>query len=512
MKKMIALLLALLMVLGMVACGAQEPAEEPAADTPAVEEPADAPADAPADTPAEEPAEAREHVTLKFYNRVNEQPDQEVVFAAINEYLEEKLNTTVEWGFLGGTFSDKVSVMINSGEEYDAVWTSNWQNDYATNVARGAYVDITDMLADFPALYASMPEGFWEATKVNGRIYAVPCQQIAARTPSMVVMTEYADAYGLSREQQNEMTKALDYEEYLQFCLDNYGAKCGGIEPASVDLYCGYELLNGPTSAIAVKIGDPTCTVVNLYATEEYKALCEEMAYLYSKGLVEPICFTDREFMSAELVSGRISMHIGGTFKPGGEVEDSNLSGIEVRHSPNGAPLMTTGAIIATMWGISTTSAHPDRVLEVMELLCTDAYLMNLISYGIEGTHYTVGEDGLAQLAENSGYNHGQSWAMGNTFLTYPLVGMTPTVWEETYDLNANAEVSTLIGFTMDITPVELEVTNVSGVYETYKAVAAGELPVEETLAEFNAKLEDAGIDTLIAEAQAQVDAFLTNK
>ena len=104
MKKLIALLLALVMVLGLVACGntnapAEEPADKPA-DAPAVEEPV---ADEPADAPAEEPAEEREHVTLKFLSRVNEQPDQDTVFAAFNEYCEEKLNTTVEWQFLGGT-------------------------------------------------------------------------------------------------------------------------------------------------------------------------------------------------------------------------------------------------------------------------------------------------------------------------------------------------------------------------------------------------------------------------
>ena len=514
MKKLIALLLALLMVMSLVACGAKAPAEEPAdepADAPAVDAPADEPAEEPADEPAEEPAEEREHVTLQFYNRCPEQPNEDYVWGVLNEYLEEKLNTTVEWHFLGGTFSDKVSVMINSGEYYDAVWTSNWQNDYATNVARGAYLDLTELLNDYPAMYESMPEGFWEATKISGKIYAVPCQQIAARTPHMNVITEYAEAFGMTLEDQFTRKNMVDFEDYLQFCKDNYGALGSAPEASEWALYCGYEFLAGQTGCVAIKNDDPTCTVVNFYATPEFKAMCEEMVYLYSKGLIDDAAFEDTDYLRSNMISGRISLKCGGTYKPGGDVEDSNSYGIQMRHSPHGTSLLTTGGIIATMWGVSANTEHPDRVMEVLELLCTDSYVMNMLSYGIEGENYTV-TDGLVEMIPDSGYNPGASWALGNTFLTYPMVGMPVTVWEDTYELNATADVSKIIGFTIDISPVELEVTNVTNVYEQYKNVINGNLPLEETLAEFNAKLEDAGIQTLIAEAQSQIDAFLASK
>ena len=511
MKKWIALFLSLVLLLSLAACGGAPAVEEPAdqpVDVPAVEEPADAPADEPAEAPAEE----REHVTLSFYARVNEQPDEATVFAAFNEYCEEKLNTTVEWNFLGGTFSDKVAVMINSGEQYDAVWTSNWQNDYATNVARGAYVDLTDMLVDYPELYASMPQGFWDATKIEGRIYAVPCQQIAARSPAMSVITEYAEAFGMTREQQLEKHRLADFEEYIQFCFENYGAKVQPYSFSNIDRVCGYEFLNGQTSAIAVKVGDPECKVVNLYATEEFKESCNEMAYLYEQGWLDPDLELNTDYMRSEMIAGRVSLTCGGTFKPGGEAEESNTYGIGMRQTPMGETLMNTDAIIATMWSISSTSEHPDRALEVLALLSTDAYAMQLISFGVEGVHYTVNGEGFMEIIPDAGFNPSQSWAMGNVFLTTPMVGQPANVWEETAELNANANVSTLIGYTFSVANVEAEVTNVTGVVEEYKAVACGGLPVEETLEAFNAKLEAAGIDVLIAEAQAQIDAFLASK
>ena len=508
MRKMIALLLALLMLFGMVACGTQKTtdasvADEPIPEAPTVDTPAEIPTDEPAETPVEE---EREHVTLEFYSRCTEQPDQDAVFAAFNKYCEEKLNTTVNWHFLGGTFNDKVSVMINAGDPYDVVWTSNWSNDYATNVARGAYADLTDLLANEPELVASMPEGFWDATRINGRIYAVPCQQIAARTPAMTVTAEYALAFGMDHDTSRKTY--YDFEDFIQFAFDTYGAKAAPVAEAVMGEYCGYEFLNGQASAAAVKYGDPSATVVNFYATEEFKALCEEMRYFFEKGQLEPLAFTDIDLKYAEIISGRVSLYADGTYKPGGEIESSNSRGITLHQTPHDTSYLTTSSVIATMWAISASSQYPDRALEILSMLSTDPYAMNLISWGIEGVHHTL-EDGFMVMTENGGYNPSASWALGNVFLTHPMKGQPATVWEETAEINASAEVSALIGFNVDITNVETEITNVVSVFEQYKTVASGSLPVDETLAEFNAKLEDAGMNTILSEFQTQVDAFL---
>lgn len=65
------------------------------------------------------------------------------------------------------------------------------------------------------------------------------------------------------------------------------------------------------------------------------------------------------------------------------------------------------------------------------------------------------------------------------------------------------------MGFSYSISNVEAEATNVSNTVESYLSVTTGELPVEDTLKEFNEKLKIGGIDTMIADAQAQIDAFL---
>lgn len=57
-----------------------------------------------------------------------------------------------------------------------------------------------------------------------------------------------------------------------------------------------------------------------------------------------------------------------------------------------------------------------------------------------------------------------------------------------------------------------MEVTNVSKVVKEYESLVGGELPVEETNAEFLEKLNVAGIDKVMAEMQKQIDEFLASK
>ena len=504
MKKIVVWLLVLTLLLGLSACA--KSSEKPQT-TPPEQQPTEEKTD---ENNVEQPAEPeteREHVTLKFYQRVSEQPDQEVVFAELNKYFEEEFHTTVEWQFLGGTYNDKISVIINSGEEYDACFTSDWKNPYLTNVSRGAFLDLTDMLADYPDLYQTIPEDFWEAVKVDGRIYGVPNQQIAARSPALVLNNEYMNAFGWTAEDMGKVEKLLDLEEYAQFCLDQYGAKFYGVEAANMAQYCGYETLNGPAGAVAIKIGDPEAKVVNLYETEEFKNLCQEMAELYAKGLTNPELLLDTSLANNEIMAGRVSGYIKGTYKPGGSEYATSQYSLPLTMAALGEPILTTSGITATMWGISTTSKHPDRALEIIEALETDPYVLMTIAFGLEGVHYDI-VDGFMVKRPDSGYSV-QDWSFGNVFLGMPEQGTPADVWTQTAELNASADRSVLLGFSYSIDNVEAEATNISNVYATYMAVITGELPVEETLEEFNSKLKVAGIDDVIADAQAQIDAFL---
>lgn len=497
-KRILSMLLAATMVLSMFGCGASEETTTVKEESSTVEEA----------TEATEVAQ-QEPVTLKFHTSAPEQKDQQAVFDELNKYFQEKYNTTVEWTFMGGEYEDKIGVIIGSGEEYDACFTSNWKNDYLTNVEREAFVDISGMLADYPALYASMPEAFWDAATIKGGIYAVPNQQITARQIATTIPTEYLEGTGYTAADIESAESLLDLKGYLEAAKENYGALFGGIEWDQLAYYLGYEMLGSVDLGIGVKYGDSK--VVNVYDTEEFKQVCKELAELQKMGLYDDQQAVDLDYALSQRTAKRSSITYGGTMKPGGDVETSQRYGYPCTQTGSGTAYLTTGGILATMWGVSSTSQHPDRVLQILELLATDPYVMNLISYGIEGVHYEFIDDAKTTIRsiEDGGYAPSYSWAFGNVFLTHVYEGQPTDVWEQTAELNATAEVSPLMGFSYSMANVEAEAANIVNVVQSYKGIMTGTLDVDATQKEMVEKMNVADMEAVIADAQAQIDTFL---
>lgn len=451
-----------------------------------------------------------EVVRLKIHNMIPEQADQKEVMEKVNEYTREKIGVEVDYVFHGGSYADKIQVIIASGEEYDACFTSNWLNPFNTNVAKGAFLDIKDMLPEVaPKLYETLPEAFWEAATVKGGIYAVPNQQIAARQMVGEMPKEYADAAGVTAD---DIHNLVDCKDYAQYALDKFGAKVGGVAFAQAAEYSGYEYISDYAAAGVIKMGDDSAKVVNYYDTDEWRELIKESIALNEAGLLDGQCAYDAEYKENQRIAKKVSINFGGTYKPGGEIEATQRNGWEaVNARINVEPLMSTNSIIATMYAVSATSKHPEETLKYLELVNTDPYLMNLLSYGIEGKHYEKVSDNVIAPIPDSGYSHGQSWALGNVFNTYVLEGMPDDVWEQTAELNDSAKRSVLLGFSFDPEPVKMQIANVSNVVKEFSSLVGGELPVEKN-DEFVEKLKVAGVDEVIAEMQKQVDEFMASK
>ena len=75
-----------------------------------------------------------------------------------------------------------------------------------------------------------------------------------------------------------------------------------------------------------------------------------------------------------------------------------------------------------------------------------------------------------------------------------------------------NAVQSPAFGFVFDSSSVKTEVSAVGNVITQYfNALTNGELDPDIYIDEFNAKLKDAGVETIIAEKQKQLDAWKAN-
>ena len=140
------------------------------------------------------------HVNLKWFINQSQPEGFKEVMEAANEHLKEKLNVTLDLQCIeGGDFESKVQLALAAGEPVDIIWTSNWSNKYEPNVAKGAFIAIDEYLElpELAELKNYYSEGIWDASKVNGKIYGVPMEQIFHNQAGFSFMTEIAEKYGL---------------------------------------------------------------------------------------------------------------------------------------------------------------------------------------------------------------------------------------------------------------------------------------------------------------------------
>lgn len=220
--------------------------------------------------------------------------------------------------------------------------------------------------------------------------------------------------------------------------------------------------------------------------------------------------------MNAELKSNRVIARARGVYKPGVEVQEAVQwgPGVELVSTMLGEEaLLTTSGLTASINAIPATSKNPERAMMALELVNNNAELFNLLAYGIEGQHYEKIDDNTIRQTATDKYA-GIPWMMGNTFNAYVMEGSPADINEATIEFNNTAMPSKALGFTFDIEPVKTQAAQVQTVVDEYlPALNCGAVEnVEESLAEFNSKLEAAGINDMVAEAQTQIDAWKAAK
>ena len=204
--------------------------------------------------------------------------------------------------------------------------------------------------------------------------------------------------------------------------------------------------------------------------------------------------------------------------KPGIKAQETSLCGQPVTIFQTGNDYISSTSVASFPWCIPYTSSNPEAAMTYLNEIYTNPDLQNILAWGIEGTHYVIGEDGLATYSEgvdasNSGYNHSMGWLMPNQLITHVWEGNTPDLWERMETFNAEAQVSAANGFTFDSTNVANEMTAVQNVYNEYLAsLEYGFVDPATGIPEMNEKMMNAGLQKIIDEKAAQLEAWALEK
>lgn len=451
-------------------------------------------------------------INLVWYTIGTPQKDAELVEEELNKYLLEKINATVDMKLLDwGEYSQKMQVKVGAGEDFDIMFSCSWANDYATNVAKGALMPLNDLLEEQGSgIIDTVSPLFLEGAKIGGEIYATPTNKELGWQAVWILNKDLADKYNVDVK---NLTTLESLEPYLKTIKENEP----NVLPLSVDksntpYVKNIDSLFGDQLPLAIKFDDPT-KIVNTFETEEAMEVFETMYKYYKAGYVHPDAAINKTSDYNKTGNYFISK---AHYQPYAEMgwEQGDFQSTKILIAPIHEPFANNSSTRGAMQGISINSKHPEKAMEFLNLLYTDEYVVNLLDYGIEGTHYTKLDDfHIAQLDRAKDSYLFPSFSIGDVFKTYAFEGTPEDKWEKFQEFNNACIEAPSLGFTPDLSKIKIKMAAVTNVAEEVTApLYMGVVDPSEYVPKAVQKLKEAGIDEVIAEIQKQYDEWRENK
>lgn len=445
--------------------------------------------------------------------------DEKMVEDALNEYLI-SINAGVQVDIVPiefGNLATTMTLMLTSNDDPIDVFSYNFFSNLTSVVANEQAVPLDDYLTQYSDLVDVVGKAYLPGGQVDGVQYALPTVGSYGGILGYVLRRDIAEEIGVA-DRDGEM---IDIQEMTDIMLQ---AKEAYPDLIYMPITADYNTILIDTlgdsywTGVLMNSGLDNSDVVNYYETEEFATFLDYAAQWEEAGLLldDPLNQTkDKSYLKTGVAGGAISNGFNANNIRMDMASSYNFDAVVF---PLNEATATAGTTSGSGYCISTVTADPDAAMKLLYLMYTDEQVMRYLAQGIEGVHYVVDENGCSWYPEGEsqtslGWGTGAQWYFPNQTLCIPFQTEDPNYYEKMMETNETCEKSVAIGFTFNNESVYNQYTAVTNVIDEYRdALMYGQVDVAEMLPEFLAELKDAGIDEVIAEKQAQLDAFLASE
>ena len=436
------------------------------------------------------------------------------VAAAANELLEARANSIIVHRPIElAEYNQRMRTMAAAGERMDLVYTSWWTFGYFDMAPAGAFVALNDLLDQYaPTILGRYPEYIWQANTIDGRTYGVPHWENAAGPSGWVIQTELLEKYNFSIDSVQHYS---DIEPLL-----------ARIKQGEPDLHpvvisrngfwgeahktIGLEAIEGlGVGGIGLRRTDANPRPINLFDTPEFRAHTQTVRRWWNAGYFNPDAPLNPN--AAELLNAG---KFGTFFNRNLVSPDGRHAGIPVTYIRLGEGVLNSNAVLAHQTAVSRTSPHPDRAVQVLEVVHRDADVLQLLTYGIRDRHFELNELNQVRRIPDAGYGLPFDWMFGNVMLHgFRGAGSDPESQRYFDEALRTSKPSLALGFQFDRDPVSAQIAQVNAIMDEFNPqLTTGAEDPDRVLPIFLRRLDEAGFNRILDEVTRQYTAWLASR
>ncbi|MFM9277787.1 extracellular solute-binding protein [Paenibacillus jiagnxiensis] len=328
--------------------------------------------------------------------------------------IEEKTNTDIQFSWIpDASKEERINTALASNSLADIVTLTILDNSSVRNALKsGMFWEVGPYLDEFPNL-AKIPDDTRKSASIGGKLYGVPFQKDLARN-GITIRKDWLDKLGLELPKTTDDLMAVAKAFTEQDPDGNGVADTTGFVDRNDLIYGAFKTLGSyfgvPNNWKVSEDGKMTPE----FETQEYIATMDFMKKLFDNGYInKDFAVTAKTDQQQKFAQGKAGIYVGALF------DSKNLlnmakgiqDNMELEIVNN---ITTTGnesdrAIWAANNGIGGLIAFPrsevkdeaelKRILKfINDLMDEDVYA--LMTYGIEGTHYTVDADNATTITD----------------------------------------------------------------------------------------------------------------
>ena len=422
----------------------------------------------------------------------------------VNAYIEPKIGAKVDVEVIGwGDWDTRRNIILTSNEPFDIIFGND--GTFLNDITLGALLDIRPYVDKADALKKLIPADYFRACTVNGKLYGIPTYKDSSMTQYFVWDKAMLDKYGITDyEKINSLADAYPVLEKIaqgekkpSFPLQNTGV---------YQIFSLYDNIGLGSIGVGVRYDDKSGKVQNLFEAKDIRDQLIIVRKMYQNGIINKDAFTAREVPAP----GTICNIAWGWPLAAKTVwgPQRNCEAVVSQFCPT---LLMNNTVQGSINSVSVNSKHPDKAIALLQLINTDTKLRDMFYFGEEEVNFKYVDVNGSKRVEKIN----NDWTMAGytqaTFFNVSLLASdTVDQWAEVKKLNDKAAPSVMLGFQLDTSSFETELANCRQVYESNKAeLLTGARDTDAALKDMIKQLKAAGIDTIIAECQKQVNVFL---